>query len=98
MPGDRPKLTPARSLALLLALGAACAGATKKDVEHTSALAELPGRWDNGFVELQTPGGPVQMHYVAAGPKDAPRVILLHGFPDFAYTWREVAPLLSKDF
>lgn len=87
-----------RALAALALCAAACAGSTRKDVQNTSALSELPGRWDNHFVELASPGGPLLMHYVAAGPKDAPRVILLHGFPDFAYGWREVVPLLSKDY
>jgi pimeloyl-ACP methyl ester carboxylesterase len=105
MAGDRTKTSPARfhdnflaRSALLLALSAACAGSTKKNVADNSALAELPGRWDNGYVEIKTADGAMQMHYVAAGPKDAPRVILLHGFPDFSYTWREVVPLLVKDY
>jgi pimeloyl-ACP methyl ester carboxylesterase len=98
MAGDRTNPSPARFLALLLALGAACAGTTRKDVSNNSALAELPGRWDNGFVEIKSSEGPLQLHYVAAGPKDAPRVILLHGFPDFSYTWREIVPLLVKDY
>jgi len=37
------------------------------------------------------------MHYLAAGPRDAPRVVLLHGFPDMAYGWRGVIPLLAAD-
>ena len=83
---------------LAAALCAACAGSTAKDAQETRALAELPGRWDNGFVELTTAGGPLRMHYLAAGPKDAPRVILLHGFPDFSYGWREIVPALATDF
>jgi pimeloyl-ACP methyl ester carboxylesterase len=84
------------ALAAALVL-AACAGSTAKVDPAETALGDLPGRWENLFVEVETPQGPLKFHYVAAGPKDAPRVLLLHGFPDFAYTWREVVPLLSRD-
>lgn len=30
----------------------------------------------------------VDLHYVAAGPADAPMVVMVHGFPDYWYTWR----------
>ena len=30
----------------------------------------------------------VNIHYVATGPADAPLVVMIHGFPDFWYTWR----------
>lgn len=30
----------------------------------------------------------VRIHYVIHGPEDAPLVVMLHGFPDFWYTWR----------
>ncbi len=85
------------ALASILAL-TACAGATRTMDPEDGALGNLPGRWDNAFVEIDTSTGPLRMHYVAAGPKDAPRLVLLHGFPDFAYTWREVVPLLSGQY
>ncbi|MDS0259396.1 alpha/beta fold hydrolase [Haloarcula sp. S1CR25-12] len=31
----------------------------------------------------------VQLHVVAAGDPDAPLVVLLHGYPDFWYGWRD---------
>lgn len=37
-------------------------------------------------------------HYLEAGPRDAPTVILLHGFPDAAYGWRYVIPKLASDY
>ncbi|MBV8071502.1 MAG: alpha/beta hydrolase [Acidobacteriaceae bacterium] len=38
----------------------------------------------------------VKLHAVAAGPKDGPLAILLHGFPEFWYCWRkQIAPLAA---
>jgi epoxide hydrolase 4 len=38
----------------------------------------------------------VKIHYVEKG--SGPLVVLIHGFPDFWYTWREQMPELSKHF
>ena len=93
------RATPALTwLGLAALLVAGCAGSTAKTDPAKLALGQVPGRWTNEFIEVWTPTGPLRFHYVAAGPKDAPRVILLHGFPDFTYTWREVAPLLSGEY
>jgi len=41
----------------------------------------------------------VRLHAVAAGPKDGPLVILLHGFPEFWYSWRkQIGPLSEAGF
>ncbi len=40
----------------------------------------------------------IRLHYVAEGDKDAPLVILLHGFPEFWYAWRHQIPALSPYF
>lgn len=37
----------------------------------------------------------VRIHYVEAGPADGPLVVLLHGFPEFWYSWRHQIPALS---
>jgi epoxide hydrolase 4 len=37
----------------------------------------------------------VRLHYVEAGPIDGPAVVLLHGFPDFWYSWRHQIPALA---
>jgi pimeloyl-ACP methyl ester carboxylesterase len=39
-------------------------------------------------------GGGVRLHYVTAG--HGPLVVLLHGFPEFWYAWREVMPRLVR--
>src|SRR3989440_5234835 len=38
----------------------------------------------------------VKIHYVTLGK--GPLVVMLHGFPDFWYTWREQMPALAKHF
>jgi len=41
----------------------------------------------------------VSLHAIAAGPKDGPVVILLHGFPEFCYGWRsQIEPLAAAGF
>src|SRR5262249_2203581 len=46
----------------------------------------------SGFVD----SGGVKLPCVTAG--DGPLLVLLHGFPDYHYTWRDQLPALSKDF
>ncbi len=38
----------------------------------------------------------VKIHYAALGAKDAQLIVMIHGFPDFWYTWREQMVPLSK--
>ncbi len=38
----------------------------------------------------------VKIHYVTAG--DGPLVVMIHGFPDYWYTWRAQMPALAKHF
>jgi pimeloyl-ACP methyl ester carboxylesterase len=58
-----------------------------------SASSLLPGAED-GFVD----SGGVKIHYVDLGKKDAPLVVMVHGFPDFWYSWRAQMPALAKQF
>ena len=45
------------------------------------------------------PAGGVELHAVTAGPAEGRLLILLHGFPEFWYAWREViAPLAEAGF
>jgi epoxide hydrolase 4 len=43
--------------------------------------------------------GDISIHAVVAGPPDGPIVILLHGFPEFWYSWhKQIEPLASVGF
>src|ERR1700751_5001952 len=56
-----------------------------------SALLGIDAR--EGYAEI----GDVQLHYVEAG--EGPLVLLLHGFPEFWYGWRQqIQPLAAGGF
>jgi hypothetical protein len=38
----------------------------------------------------------VKIHYVTKG--DGPLLLMLHGFPDYWYTWRKQIPAISEHF
>lgn len=38
----------------------------------------------------------IQLHVLQAGPIEGPLVILLHGFPEFSYAWRQQIPYLAS--
>ncbi len=40
----------------------------------------------------------INMHYLLAGPDDAPPVVLLHGWPETSYAWRKQIPALSTKY
>ncbi|WP_115862641.1 alpha/beta fold hydrolase [Halorussus litoreus] len=52
---------------------------------------EIPGPWTHE----QAVVGDVRLHYVTAGDPDDPLVVLLHGFPEFWYSWRRQIPALA---
>jgi pimeloyl-ACP methyl ester carboxylesterase len=47
---------------------------------------------EDGFAD----SGGVKIHYVTAGK--GPLVVMIHGFPDFWYTWRAQMPELAKHY
>ena len=57
---------------------------------------DLPGySFPPHYVDVPNPGGgALRMHYVDAGPEDAPVVLLLHGEPTWSYLYRKVIPVL----
>ena len=62
-------------------------------MNHSAVSGERASEdaWTHDTVGL----GEVQLHYVAAGPEDGDLVVLLHGFPEFWYSWREQIPVLA---
>jgi len=49
------------------------------------------------FSRIATNG--IHLHVAGAGPSDGPLVVLLHGFPEFWYGWRnQIAPLAERGF
>jgi pimeloyl-ACP methyl ester carboxylesterase len=58
--------------------------------------ATLPLRAEELGEEGFADSGGVKIHYVTAGK--GPLVVMLHGFPDYWYTWRDQMPALAKHF
>ena len=51
------------------------------------------------FEQKMIPTNGVQLHTIVAGPASGPLVILLHGFPEFWYSWRhQIAPLAAAGY
>ena len=49
--------------------------------------------------EITFHNGPIELHAVAAGPQDGPVVVLLHGFPEFWYSWhKQIDSLAAAGF
>lgn len=59
---------------------------------HPCTQAQEIQGWEHGFAQ----SGDVKIHYVTAGT--GPLVVMIHGFPDYWYTWREQIPELAKSF
>lgn len=55
---------------------------------------DLDSKVEHGYADSKG----VKIHFAALGPKDAPLVVMIHGFPDFWFTWREQMAALSKDY
>jgi pimeloyl-ACP methyl ester carboxylesterase len=49
---------------------------------------------EDGYVD----SGGVKVHYVSLGRKEDPLLVMIHGFPDFWYSWRAQMPELAKHF
>jgi len=57
-------------------------------------FADLPGfPFEPHYVELDDPDfGPLRMHYVDEGPREAPVALMLHGEPTWSYLYRKMIP------
>jgi pimeloyl-ACP methyl ester carboxylesterase len=80
------------SIGMLICLVAS--DARPNDQEPAPRAADLIPGAEDGYVD----SGDVKIHYVSLGPKDGPLLVMIHGFPDFWYSWRAQMPALSKRF
>src|SRR6266705_2259154 len=56
------------------------------------ADSDLEKRVEHGYAD----SGGVKIHYASLGK--GPLIVMIHGFPDFWYTWRDQMEALSKDY
>ncbi len=64
-------------------------------VTSTPVHAEdIEAKVENGYANSDG----VKIHYAALGDKTRPLVVMIHGFPDYWYTWRDQMAALSKDY
>ena len=59
---------------------------------------DVPGAEHRSVTIATADAGPLELHVLEAGPADAPPVLLLHGWPQHAWCWRHVIPLLADEF
>jgi epoxide hydrolase 4 len=55
---------------------------------------DIEKRVEDGYAD----SGGVKIHYAALGDKKNPLVVMIHGFPDFWYSWRNQMAALSSDY
>ena len=55
---------------------------------------DIEKRVENGYAD----SGGVKIHYAALGDKKNPLIVMIHGFPDFWYSWRDQMAALSSDY
>lgn len=60
------------------------------------AMSEAGARVDDLVEHHEAVVNGIRMHYVTAGPADGDLVVLLHGFPEFWYSWRFQIPALAE--
>src|SRR5262245_21337423 len=89
----RPRPLAPAVLGLILMSGHPPGAAEPGPGAAAPASRLLPGAQE-GYVD----SGGVKIHYVGLGRSQDPLVVLIHGFPDFWYTWRVQMPALAKQF
>ncbi|QQS47912.1 MAG: alpha/beta hydrolase [Acidobacteriota bacterium] len=55
---------------------------------------DIEARVEHGYADSNG----VKIHYAALGSKNAPLIVMIHGFPDFWYSWRDQMAGLSDEF
>jgi epoxide hydrolase 4 len=83
--------------AITIAIGLCLAGvapARGQTPEPAAPASSLLTGVVEGFVDSDG----VKIHYVSLGKKEDPLLVMVHGFPDFWYSWRAQMPALAKNF
>ena len=81
--------------AVAIALGVGCTAAPEQQAQDSSA----PSGWHPSTVlhkTIEIDG--LDIFYREAGPKDAPNILLLHGFPTSSHMFRNLIPALSDKY
>jgi len=60
--------------------------------------AEVDARYQTAQSHFVTLADGTRLHYLEAGPADAPPLLLVHGSFDSCFTWERVMPELARDF
>src|SRR5215472_13653115 len=66
---------------------------SEADAQGAQSAASIP-QISTGFVEADG----IRVFYREAGAKDAPVILLLHGFPTSSFQYRELMPLLADRY
>ena len=78
----------------VMALGAVASAPGSAHAQASVPARDIESRVTHGYAN----SGGVKIHYAALGDPAKPLVVLIHGFPDFWYTWRGQMEALSKDY
>jgi pimeloyl-ACP methyl ester carboxylesterase len=88
--------TSAALIAVLITTILALIGLSRS--ASASAVEDVYDRVKHGYAD----SAGVRIHYAMLGPTsgsaNAPLIVMIHGFPDFWYSWRHQMAVLSKDY
>jgi pimeloyl-ACP methyl ester carboxylesterase len=79
-------------LAASLALALSAASGLPAAQPSRAAGADVEARVEHGYAD----SGGVKIHYATLGK--GPLIVMIHGFPDYWYTWRHQMEALSKEY
>ena len=85
---------PRPQLLLIIAILTFCGAFSfaRSELQAAEPEVEASSLGEHGFAK----SGDTRIHYVTAGK--GPLLVMIHGFPDYWYTWRNQMPELAKTF